>query len=99
MLLLPEVVGIGEAREVVRLLRQSLPREPADQLLIDAGGLQNFDSSVLAVLLECRRLAQASGRSFAMRGAPPRLSQLARLHGVHELLDLDVEPAAASIIV
>ncbi|OYY63018.1 MAG: hypothetical protein B7Y51_07045 [Burkholderiales bacterium 28-67-8] len=95
MLVLPATVGISDARDVLRLLKQALVREPADQLVIDAGGLHDFDSSVLAVLLECRRLAQASGRSFAMRSPPSRLSQLARLHGVQELLGLNGEPAAS----
>ena len=98
MLLLPATVGIHDARSVLRLLEQSLAREPADQLLIDAGGLQEFDSSVLAVLLECRRLAQASGRSFAMREAPERLIQLARLHGVGGLLGLNSEPLSTSVV-
>jgi len=98
MLLLPATVGIADARSVLRLLEQSLVREPADQLLIDAGGLQEFDSSVLAVLLECRRLAQASGRSFAMRAAPSRLSQLARLHGVGALLGLNDEQLATAVV-
>ena len=98
MLLLPATVGIDDARSVLRLLEQSLTREPADHLLIDAGGLQEFDSSVLAVLLECRRLAQASGRTFAMRHAPSRLSQLARLHGVDDLLGLNSEPLATAVV-
>jgi phospholipid transport system transporter-binding protein len=98
MLLLPATVSIADARSVLRLLEQSLAREPADQLLIDAGGLQDFDSSVLAVLLECRRLAQASGRTFAMRHAPSRLSQLARLHGVDGLLGLNSEPLATAVV-
>jgi phospholipid transport system transporter-binding protein len=67
-------------------------------LLIDAGGLHEFDSSVLAVLLECRRLAQASGRSFAMRHAPSRLRQLARLHGVDTLLGLNEEELATAVV-
>ena len=98
MLLLPATVGINDARGVLRLLQQSLAREPADQLLFDAGGLHEFDSSVLAVLLECRRLAQASGRSFAMRHAPSRLRQLARLHGVDALLGLNDEELATAVV-
>ena len=97
MLVLPATVGISDASAVLRLLKQALVREPADQLLIDAGALHDFDSSVLAVLLECRRLAQGSGRSFAMRMPPVRLRQLARLHGVQELLGLNGDqPVVAS---
>ena len=86
MLLLPSTVGVQEARDVLLMLKQGLQREPADQLVIDAAGLHDFDSSALAVLLECRRLAQASGRRFELRGAPPRLEQLARLYGIADLL-------------
>ena len=92
MLLLPSTVGVQEARDVLLMLKQGLQREPADQLVIDAAGLHDFDSSALAVLLECRRLAQASGRRFELRGSPPRLEQLARLYGVTELLT----PSAAT---
>ena len=31
----------------------------ADDVVVDASGLQHFDSSALAVLLECQRLAFA----------------------------------------
>jgi phospholipid transport system transporter-binding protein len=64
---------------------------------VDAAGLRQFDSSALAVLLECRRLAEKSGRSFQLSGAPPRLSQLARLYGVAELLGFDSAQEAAAI--
>jgi phospholipid transport system transporter-binding protein len=48
--------------------------------------LTRFDSSALAVLLECRREASALGRSFAVRGLSPRLRELASLYGVAGLL-------------
>jgi phospholipid transport system transporter-binding protein len=38
------------------------------------------------VLLECQRLAQAWGTSFAVRQAPPKLAALAKLYGVDTLL-------------
>ena len=68
------------------MLAQALKREPAATAVIDASGLQQFDSAALALLLECQRLAQASGRAFAVRGVPPKLGQLARLYGVEALL-------------
>jgi phospholipid transport system transporter-binding protein len=96
MLLLPSTIGFAEAKDVLRMLNQALAREPADQLLIDAAGLQQFDSSALAVLLECRRVAQTSGRSFALRAAPPRLIQLAQVYGVAALLGIAADDAAVS---
>ena len=97
MLTLPATIGLTEANAVMRPLVEAVSREPADRLSIDASGLQQFDSSALAVLLECRRLAEKTGRSFQLSGAPPRLSQLARLYGVAELLGIaPLQDASAS---
>ncbi|MFM8610118.1 MAG: lipid asymmetry maintenance protein MlaB [Burkholderiaceae bacterium] len=52
----------------------------------DASALKQFDSSALAVLLECRRAAQRAGAGFAVRGLPERLRTLAGLYGVADLL-------------
>ena len=78
----------------MRPLAEALVREPADQVQIDAAGLRQFDSSALAVLLECRRLAQTSGRTFQLSGAPARLRQLAGLYGVAELLGMAASDGA-----
>ena len=86
MLLLPASINVNEARDALHMLAQSLKREPASEAVIDASALQQFDSSALAVLLECQRLAQASGRSFAVHGAPAKLGQLAQLYGLEALL-------------
>ncbi len=86
MLLLPATITAREARDTQRLLAQALQREPQSGVVIDASNLQHFDSAALAVLLECRRLAQAWGKPFAVHRAPPRLVALARLYGVESLL-------------
>lgn len=88
MLTLPAAIGLANANAVMRPLADAIAREPAGPLSIDAAGLQRFDSSALAVLLECRRLAEKSGRTLQLRNAPSRLSQLARLYGVAELLGI-----------
>ena len=54
--------------------------------VVDASALQVFDSSALAVLLECRRGALVAQQPFAVRGLPPALAGLAALYGVAELL-------------
>ena len=94
MLALPSTVGLEEAKDVLSRLQQAVAADPADPWIVDAAALQSFDSSALAVLLECRRLAQASNRSMVLRDPPPRLKQLARLYGVATLLGLDA-PATA----
>lgn len=86
MLLLPATVTAAEAGDTLRMLAQALAREPDAGVVIGAGALHEFDSAVLAVLLECRRLAQATGRHFTVREVPPKLLQLARLYGVRALL-------------
>jgi phospholipid transport system transporter-binding protein len=94
MLLLPATITAREARDTLRMLSQALQREPGTEVVINAGSLLHFDSSALAVLLECERLAQAWGKSFALRAAPAKLVALAKLYGVDVLLLR--EPAAAS---
>jgi phospholipid transport system transporter-binding protein len=86
MLLLPATLTVREARDALRMLAQAIQREAGDAVVVNAGSLQHFDSSALAVLLECERLAQAWGKAFALREAPPKLLTLARLYGVDALL-------------
>ena len=87
MLLLPATLTAREARDTLRMLRQALEKEGGDSaVVVDAGPLQRFDSSALAVLLEIDRLAQAWGREFAVRSAPAKLAALAKLYGVDALL-------------
>jgi len=86
MLLLPATVTTREARDALRLLSLAIQGEPGSDVVINAGSLQQFDSSAIAVLLECRRLAQAWGKTFAVRDAPPKLAALVKLYGVDPLL-------------
>jgi phospholipid transport system transporter-binding protein len=57
--------------------------------------LQQFDSSVLAVLLDCRRDVVAMGWQFEVDRLPERLRQLAALYGVAELIPPALAPAPA----
>jgi phospholipid transport system transporter-binding protein len=86
MLLLPATITLRESRDTLRLLAQALQGEKDGEVVIDASPLQQFDTSALAVLIECRRLAQAWGRAFSVRNAPDKLSALAELYGVGDLL-------------
>ncbi len=62
----------------------------ADGVTVDASALQRFDSSALAVLLDCRRTALSLDQVFHVSGLPSRLRRLADLYGVADLM-----PAAA----
>lgn len=94
MLLLPAVLTMREARDALRLLSVSLESEADADLVIDGSQLERFDSSALAVLLECRRLAESWGKRYAVQALPPGLAELARLYGIDALLQS--EPAAAA---
>jgi phospholipid transport system transporter-binding protein len=89
MLLLPATVTMQEARDARAMLAQALKREPEGPIVVDASGLQQFDTAVIAVLLECQRLAQAWGKGFTVRHPPPKLSALVKLYGVDGLMRLE----------
>ena len=55
-------------------------------VVVDAGALSQFDSSALAILLECRRQALAARMTFSVQHAPERLVQLAAVYGVAALI-------------
>jgi phospholipid transport system transporter-binding protein len=86
VLVLPEELTHGTAAACCRMLAQALRSDPSRQAVADASALGRFDSSALAVLLECRREALAQGKTFAVSRLHPRLRALATLYGVGELL-------------
>lgn len=85
MLTLPSVVTHDQALETARGLKARVMSEAA-AVVLDATALTQFDSSALAVMLACRREALAAGKTFSVHGLPARLSQLASLYGVAELV-------------
>ncbi len=85
MLTLPPSLTHAVAVEFSRGLQHAV-RSQTSEVVADASGLNEFDSSALAVLLECRREALLAGKTFSVRGAPARLNQLATLYGVAELI-------------
>ena len=86
VLVLPPELTHDLAPASLRMLTQGLRAHAQEAVVADAGALQRFDSSALAVLLECRREALAQGKSFAVRALPERLRTLAGLYGVADLL-------------
>lgn len=81
---LPAVLNHQLAAAFERDLKAKVQAQPAG-VVVDAGALQEFDSSALAILLACRREAGAAGKTFAVQGLPPRLRELASLYGVEAL--------------
>jgi len=89
MLLLPAELMHDQASVCSRMLNQAIRSEPGPEVLADVSALDRFDSSALAVLLECRREAMVCGKRFGVTGWTPRLRELASLYGVAELLSPD----------
>ena len=81
---LPPALTMGQARQVLAGLESAI-RQAAEPR-IDASALVTLDSAAIAVLLQCRRIAQAAGKSLVVDNPPPKLSELARLYGVDALL-------------
>jgi phospholipid transport system transporter-binding protein len=86
VLVLPTELMHEQAPACGRMLAQALKAETEATVVADAGALARFDSSALAVLLDCRRGALALGKSFAVARLPARLRELAAVYGVEGLL-------------
>ena len=86
MPVLPAELTFAQANTCLTMLREAARAERGAQVLVDATALTRFDSSALAVLLECRRDVLHDGKGFAVRGLAPRLRELADLYGVSALL-------------
>ena len=86
VLRLPPVLTHAQAQVCREQLAQAMTASPDRVLLLDASDLQHFDSSALAVLLACRRQAQALGRSLQLQGLTGPLRELAGLYGVLDWL-------------
>lgn len=85
MLMLPSEITHSSARSCAHMLTQALQQSDS-AVVADASDLVRFDSSALAVLLNCRREAQVAGKTFSVRALPPKLRALASMYGVAELL-------------
>jgi phospholipid transport system transporter-binding protein len=86
MLRLPDTLLHTTAAAALSEMLLALRAEPATSIAVDAAALVRFDSTALAVLLELRRVALRAGKTLVLQGLPSRLSDLARLYGIDELL-------------
>jgi phospholipid transport system transporter-binding protein len=86
-LVLPALLTHDQASACEQSLGLGIRAEQTSKVLIDASALEKFDSSALAVLLQCRRDSVASGKSFEVTGLPHQLRELANLYGISELLE------------
>lgn len=86
MLVLPPEITLVQARACAMVMSQEVTAARDSQVVLDASQLTKFDSSALAVILQCRREALAQGKAFAVHGLTPHLAELAALYGVDDLL-------------
>jgi phospholipid transport system transporter-binding protein len=95
MLALPRELTAEQARATASELVLAIQALPSGSpAALDGGALEHFDSTALVVMVECQRAARRGARGFELSNIPPRLSQLAALYGVAELLGLPAVPAA-----
>ncbi len=83
---LPQRLTLDDAVVALGQLEREMASQPGAVALIDAGALQAFDSSAVAVLLELRRSLMAQGKTLQILRWPQRLRELVALYGVAELL-------------
>ncbi len=89
---LPERLTVGEATVALAALRQEFAASKEPVWQVDAAPVKQLDTSALAVLLECARMAGQAGRRLEIVGMPARLCDLAHLYGVDGLLGLPAQP-------
>jgi phospholipid transport system transporter-binding protein len=86
-LALPAVVSHEQATELTANLVTLLNTQVSQgqQVRLDASMVEQFDSSVLAVLLACRRATLAHGGELLVEGLPEQAHILAELYGINGL--------------
>jgi len=94
---LPASLTLKDAQAVLESLRQAFAADGGEVWRIDAAPVTQLDTSALAVLLECSRMAAAGQRKLQIVNPPARMSDLAHLYGVDGLLGVEAaefRPAA-----
>jgi ABC-type transporter Mla MlaB component len=69
-----------------QVLAAAAAAESGSERVYDLSGCERFDSSLVALLLELARAAQAAGAAARFEGAGEKLLRLAGLYGVGALL-------------
>lgn len=94
---LPAQLNGDHAAALLPLLRSQMAGQAAaGTVVLDAAGVQRFDSATLALLLECRRWAQQAQRTWQVKNLPAGLQSMAHVYGVDVLLGVaaPADPAA-----
>ncbi len=84
---LPPQLDASAAKAQLAALCRALDALPRGSVCrLNAAGVQRFDSAGLALLLACRRHAQAHGKTLHVVQWPAKLQSLAQVYGVLEWL-------------
>lgn len=81
--------GVAAAQTQLLQAMRAVPQ--GGGIVLDASGVQSFDSAGLALLLACRRHAHQHQQTLCVQGWTASLQSLAQVYGVMPLLD----PASA----
>ena len=92
MTALPASLTLKDAQAVLESLRAAFAADTGDVWRVDAAPVTQLDTSALAVLLECARIAAAGKRKLEIVNPPARMSDLAHLYGVDGLLGVEAAP-------
>lgn len=79
-------ISVSNAAEVLQSGADYLASDNAG--IIDFAGVEQVDSSVIAIMLEWRRIAASANRPLAFRNLRCNIRALAEVYGVGELLPL-----------
>jgi phospholipid transport system transporter-binding protein len=86
-LALPSLLTHDQAAACAQTFAAGIRAEVSDKVVVDASALVRFDSSALAVLLQCRREAMVLGKGLTIDGSPAKLRELAGLYGIQTLIE------------
>ena len=86
-LALPSLLTHDQAAACAQTLVAGIRAEMSNKVVVDASALARFDSSALAVLLQCRREVMALGKGLTINGLPAKLRELASLYGIQTLIE------------
>jgi phospholipid transport system transporter-binding protein len=90
----PKQITMASAPGALAFLSQGLDRGETE---IDLSTCQDFDSALLATLLELRRVGNQRGNTLRYTNPPANLTKLSTLYGVDDLLFAGQSGGAASL--
>jgi phospholipid transport system transporter-binding protein len=85
---MPFLLPVSVTQENVLQLEKDGLLNLAALRAVDCSNLKDFDSTVLTVLLAWQKKLQADGQQISVQNAPEKLTVLAGVYGVAELLGL-----------